>query len=97
MGSISHSVNISDPPYSSTVAFIFCPQLDTILSAGAGKDAPKVTVINLKIKDSIVKDRIGGRLVHPASGRSYHRDFRPPKIPMKDDVRGEASGAMLSA
>jgi adenylate kinase len=77
---------------------IHCPQLDTILSAGAGKDAPKVTVINLKIKDSIVKDRIGGRLVHPASGRSYHRDFRPPKIPMKDDVRREAaSGALLSA
>ena len=26
------------------------------------------------------------RLVHVASGRSYHEDFNPPKVPMKDDV-----------
>lgn len=30
-----------------------------------------------------------GRLVHPASGRSYHEKFAPPKNPGKDDVTGE--------
>lgn len=31
-----------------------------------------------------------GRWVHPASGRSYHTKFAPPKIPGKDDITGEA-------
>ncbi len=30
-----------------------------------------------------------GRLIHPASGRSYHDKFAPPKVPGKDDVTGE--------
>ena len=57
-------------------------QLDEILA----KKGPLTKVINLKIDDDVVKDRIGGRLLHPSSGRSYHRLFRPPKVPMKDDV-----------
>ena len=57
-------------------------QLDSILAKGA----PLNKVINLKIPDAVAKDRIGGRLVHPSSGRSYHRLFRPPKVTMKDDV-----------
>lgn len=31
-----------------------------------------------------------GRWVHPASGRSYHTKFAPPKVPGKDDITGEA-------
>jgi adenylate kinase len=27
--------------------------------------------------------------VHPASGRSYHKEFQPPKRPGLDDVTGE--------
>ena len=30
-----------------------------------------------------------GRLIHPASGRSYHDKFAPPKVSGKDDVTGE--------
>ena len=30
-----------------------------------------------------------GRLIHSASGRSYHEKFAPPKNPGKDDVTGE--------
>ena len=30
-----------------------------------------------------------GRLIHPASGRSYHEKFAPPKKPGVDDVTGE--------
>jgi len=43
----------------------------------------------LVIDDNLLVSRITGRLIHPASGRSYHREFAPPKSPMKDDVTGE--------
>jgi len=33
--------------------------------------------------------RSSGRLVHPASGRTYHAVFNPPKAPGKDDITGE--------
>ncbi len=33
--------------------------------------------------------RITGRLTHKASGRTYHVEFSPPKVPGKDDVTGE--------
>ncbi|KAL4786698.1 adenylate kinase-domain-containing protein [Aspergillus varians] len=45
--------------------------------------------IELKIDDSLLVARITGRLVHPASGRSYHKIFNPPKDAMKDDITGE--------
>jgi adenylate kinase family enzyme len=45
--------------------------------------------VELQIDDSLLVARITGRLVHPASGRSYHRIFNPPKEPMKDDITGE--------
>jgi adenylate kinase len=40
-----------------------------------------------KIDDSLLIRRISGRRVHPASGRTYHIDFFPPKVEGKDDVR----------
>ncbi|KAL5493496.1 hypothetical protein EMCRGX_G014687 [Ephydatia muelleri] len=46
-------------------------------------------VIEFAIDDQLLLRRITGRLVHVASGRSYHEDFNPPKVPMKDDVTGE--------
>ncbi|XP_039237185.1 adenylate kinase 2, mitochondrial isoform X4 [Pipra filicauda] len=49
------------------------------------------SVIEFSIPDSLLIRRITGRLIHPASGRSYHEEFRPPKEPMKDD-RGELLG-----
>ncbi|PYH92021.1 adenylate kinase 1 [Aspergillus ellipticus CBS 707.79] len=45
--------------------------------------------IELRIDDALLVARITGRLVHPASGRSYHKIFNPPKDEMKDDVTGE--------
>lgn len=47
-------------------------------------------VIEFGIDDDLLVKRITGRLIHPASGRSYHEEFAPPKLPMKDDVTGEA-------
>lgn len=45
--------------------------------------------VELQIDDGLLVSRITGRLIHPASGRSYHRIFNPPKDTMKDDVTGE--------
>jgi adenylate kinase len=45
--------------------------------------------VELQIDDALLVARITGRLVHPASGRSYHAVFNPPKRDMTDDVTGE--------
>ncbi|RAL10763.1 adenylate kinase ADK1 [Aspergillus homomorphus CBS 101889] len=45
--------------------------------------------VELQIDDALLVARITGRLVHPASGRSYHKIFNPPKEEMKDDITGE--------
>jgi len=45
--------------------------------------------LEFKIDDSLLVRRVTGRLVHPASGRSYHREFFPPKKDMTDDITGE--------
>ncbi|KAJ7891238.1 adenylate kinase 1 [Mycena olivaceomarginata] len=47
------------------------------------------SVVQLQIDDQLLISRITGRLVHPASGRTYHREFHPPKKSMVDDVTGE--------
>lgn len=47
------------------------------------------SVIDFDIDDNLLVRRITGRLVHPASGRSYHEEFAPPKTTMKDDITGE--------
>lgn len=46
-------------------------------------------VIEFGIDDNLLVRRITGRLVHPTSGRSYHEEFAPPKVNMKDDVSFE--------
>ena len=47
------------------------------------------SAVELKIDDKLLVERITGRLVHPSSGRTYHKLFNPPKVPLKDDVTGE--------
>jgi adenylate kinase len=61
-------------------------QLDELLKAD-GKEL--TSVINFAIDDEVVKERIAGRWIHKASGRSYHTKFAPPKVAGKDDVTGE--------
>jgi adenylate kinase len=41
------------------------------------------------VPDSEIIQRMSGRRVHPASGRSYHVEFNPPKREGHDDVTGE--------
>jgi len=46
-------------------------------------------VIELKVNEEELFERIEGRRVHPASGRSYHLRFNPPKVEGRDDITGE--------
>mmetsp|Transcript_95373 Transcript_95373/g.205794 ORF Transcript_95373/g.205794 Transcript_95373/m.205794 type:complete len:199 (-) Transcript_95373:274-870(-) len=46
-------------------------------------------VISLEVEDALVLERICGRRVHMASGRSYHVKFNPPKVEGKDDLTGD--------
>jgi adenylate kinase len=47
-------------------------------------------VLEIDVADSEIIERMSGRRVHPASGRTYHVKFNPPKQAGKDDVSGEA-------
>lgn len=47
------------------------------------------SVVEFSIDDNLLVSRITGRLIHKASGRSYHTEFNPPKVPMTDDATGE--------
>ena len=61
-------------------------QLDDMLK----KEGAKLdSVVEFKIDDEVVKERISGRWIHKKSGRSYHTTFNPPKKPFTDDVTGE--------
>ena len=46
-------------------------------------------VIELVIADEEIIERMSGRRIHLASGRTYHVDFNPPKKPGLDDETGE--------
>ena len=36
-------------------------------------------VIEIKVEDNVIVDRMSGRRVHPGSGRNYHLVYQPPK------------------
>ena len=55
----------------------------------AASAKPLQHAIELQIDDALLVSRITGRLIHPASGRSYHKTFNPPRQAMTADVTGE--------
>ncbi|CAG8683137.1 23941_t:CDS:2 [Dentiscutata erythropus] len=60
------------------------------LDAMLEKDKKKLDhAVELVIDDNLLVSRITGRLIHPSSGRTYHKIFNPPKVSGKDDVTGE--------
>jgi adenylate kinase len=61
------------------------PQADAMKAAGVMLDA----VIEIDVPDSAIIERISGRRSHPASGRTYHVKFNPPKVDGVDDATGE--------
>jgi len=61
------------------------PQADAMKQAGVKLDV----VLEIDVPDEAIIERMSGRRVHTASGRSYHVKFNPPKVPGKDDFTGE--------
>ena len=61
------------------------PQADAMKEAGVPIDA----VVDIDVPDEEIIKRMSGRRVHPASGRTYHVVFNPPKQEGKDDATGE--------
>jgi adenylate kinase len=47
-------------------------------------------VIEISVDDEEIVNRISGRRIHPASGRTYHIEFNPPAVAGIDDLTGEA-------
>jgi len=47
-------------------------------------------VVEIDVPDSAIIERMSGRRVHVASGRTYHVRFNPPQVAGIDDVTGEA-------
>jgi len=61
------------------------PQADAMKDAGVLIDY----VLEIDVPDASIIERMSGRRVHTASGRTYHVTFNPPKVAGKDDVTGE--------
>jgi adenylate kinase len=61
------------------------PQADAMKDAGVTIDV----VLEIAVPDGDIIERMSGRRVHVASGRTYHVRFNPPKAEGKDDVTGE--------
>jgi adenylate kinase len=61
------------------------PQAEALREAGIDIDF----VIEIEVGDQEILRRMSGRRVHPPSGRTYHVEFNPPKVPGKDDLTGE--------
>jgi adenylate kinase len=46
-------------------------------------------VLEIDVPDTEIVERMSGRRVHAASGRTYHVRFNPPRVAGRDDVTGE--------
>jgi adenylate kinase len=61
------------------------PQAEAMKAAGVKLDV----VLEIDVPDEAIIERMGGRRVHVASGRTYHVKFNPPKLEGRDDATGE--------
>ena len=61
------------------------PQADALKEAGVAIDY----VLEIDVPDAAIIERMSGRRVHAASGRTYHVRFNPPKTAGVDDITGE--------
>ncbi len=61
------------------------PQADAMRTAGVKLDH----VLEIDVPFDAIIERMSGRRSHPASGRTYHVKFNPPKVAGQDDVTGE--------
>ncbi len=61
------------------------PQADAMKAAGVALDY----VVEIDVPFEAIIERMSGRRSHPASGRTYHVKFNPPKMAGIDDISGE--------
>jgi adenylate kinase len=61
------------------------PQAEALKAQGVNLDY----VVEVDVADQEIIKRMSGRRVHPASGRTYHVVFNPPRIEGKDDITGD--------
>lgn len=61
------------------------PQADAMKAAGVKLDY----VLEIDVPFDAIIERMSGRRSHPASGRTYHVKFNPPKVDGVDDLSGE--------
>jgi adenylate kinase len=61
------------------------PQAEAMRAAQVGLDY----VLEIDVPDEEIIERMIGRRVHPASGRTYHVKFNPPRRAGLDDATGE--------
>ena len=60
-------------------------QAEAMKAAGVKLDY----VLEIDVPFTAIIERMSGRRSHPASGRTYHVKFNPPKVEGKDDITGE--------
>jgi len=60
-------------------------QADAMKNVGVKLDV----VLEIDVPFDAIIERMSGRRVHMASGRSYHVKYNPPNVAGKDDVTGE--------
>jgi adenylate kinase len=61
------------------------PQAEAMKQAGVKLDY----VLEIDVPFEAIIERMSGRRSHPASGRTYHVKFNPPKVAGLDDITGE--------
>jgi adenylate kinase len=61
------------------------PQAEAMKTAGVTLDH----VLEIDVPDAAIIERMSGRRVHLASGRTYHVRYNPPKAEGRDDATGE--------
>lgn len=61
------------------------PQAEAIRKVGIKLDH----IIEIHVDDEEIIKRLTGRWLHPASGRTYHEIYHPPKVAGKDDITQE--------
>jgi adenylate kinase len=61
------------------------PQAQAMREAGVALDY----VLEIDVPFEAIIERMSGRRVHTASGRSYHVKFNPPRVAGQDDATGE--------
>jgi adenylate kinase len=60
-------------------------QGEAMRTVGIGVDV----LLEIEVPDAEIVERMSGRRLHLASGRTYHLRFNPPKVDLRDDLTGD--------